>query len=103
MIGPTRVWEDIMPETPSVIATPTPDYEGPKHHREHCEAAQRWSTVPWVIDGVLVMVDDIAEHFERAKDAGARMLTGIERDGPGPRYRAEDVEGHRWMFMQRGT
>jgi PhnB protein len=84
-----------------MLATPTPDYEGPKRHRERCEAARRWSTVPWVIDGVLVMVDDLDQHHLRAKNAGAVILSGPEDDPPGRRYRAEDVEGHRWMFMQR--
>jgi uncharacterized glyoxalase superfamily protein PhnB len=54
-----------------------------------------------VVDGVLVYVNDIDGHFERAQSAGARMLGPIERGAPGDRYRAEDLEGHRWMFMQR--
>jgi PhnB protein len=83
-----------------MLATPTPDYESPTHHREHCDRANRWSQVPWVIDGVLVYVDDIDRHFEQARGAGARILTEIQRDPPGPRYRVEDLEGHRWMFMQ---
>src|SRR5689334_22343531 len=45
-----------------MLATPGQDYEGPKQHREHCEAAARWSEVPWIIDGVLVLVDDVAAH-----------------------------------------
>ncbi len=82
------------------LATPTPDYEGPKHHRETCAAARKWSAVPWVIDGLLVHVDDVDRHFATAKAAGATMLSDPE-DGPyGRRYRAEDVEGHRWMFLQ---
>jgi PhnB protein len=84
-----------------MLATPTADYESPRRHRESCELARNWSIVPWVIDGVLVYVDDLDEHFERAKQAGAMMLTSIERGAPGDRYRAEDLEGHRWMFMQR--
>lgn len=86
-----------------MLATATPDYESPKHHREHCERAMAWSAVPWVIDGVLVYVDDVDEHFERARAAGAMMLTGLEDGPPGKRYRVEDIEGHRWMFMQRPT
>ena len=35
-----------------------------------------------------------------AADAGALTLSGIE-DGPARLYRTEDLEGHRWMFMQR--
>jgi len=84
-----------------MLATPTPDYQSPKRHREHCEAARRWSAVPWIIDGVLVHVADVDEHYRRAKAAGARILSEIEGGFPGKRYRAEDCEGHRWMFLQK--
>jgi uncharacterized glyoxalase superfamily protein PhnB len=84
-----------------MLATPTPRYESPKHHREHCEPARQWSAVPWVIDGVLVHVDDVERHFARAKAAGAIILSELEDGFPGRRYRAEDLEGHRWMFLQR--
>ena len=84
-----------------MLAMPTPDYESPKRHRQVCERASRWSAVPWVIDGVLVYVDDIDEHYGRAKQAGALILSKPEDGPPGRRYRAEDLEGHRWMFMQR--
>lgn len=84
-----------------MLATPSPDYEGPRQHREHCERAARWSEVPWVIDGVLVLVDDVAAHFARAQREGARILSPLESGPPGARYRAEDIEGHRWMFMER--
>jgi uncharacterized glyoxalase superfamily protein PhnB len=83
-----------------MLATPTPDYESPKHHREHCELARAWSTVPWVIDGVLVYVEDVDAHYERVKSAGAFILSEPEDGPPGRRYRAEDPEGHRWMFLQ---
>jgi uncharacterized glyoxalase superfamily protein PhnB len=84
------------------LATPTPDYVGPRRHREVCEAARRWSRVPWVIDGLLVYVEDVGAHYARAKAAGAVMLSEPEDGPPGRRYRAEDLEGHRWMFMERG-
>ena len=84
-----------------MLATPTPDYEGPKRHREGCEAARRWSSVPYIIDGVLVYVDDARAHFERAQAAGATILSPLEESEDGTRYRAEDLEGHRWMFLQR--
>jgi uncharacterized glyoxalase superfamily protein PhnB len=85
-----------------MLATPSPDYEGPALHRQGCEAAATWSSVPWVVDGVLVHVADVAAHFERAARGGAPLLSSVE-DGPGGSrlYRTEDVEGHRWMFMQR--
>ena len=82
------------------LATPTPDYQSPKHHRETCAAARKWSAVPWVIDGLLVHVDDIDQHFARAKSAGATLLSDLEDQPYGRLYRAEDVEGHRWMFLQ---
>lgn len=84
-----------------MLASPTPDYEGPKRHREVCERARKWSSVPWVIDGVLILVDDLEAHFQRAKASGATILTEIEEGPPGRRYRAEDPEGHRWFFLER--
>lgn len=84
-----------------MMATPSPDYEGPKHHREHCDAARKWSAVPWVVDGVLVYVDDVQKHYERAKESGANILSKPETGSHGTLYRVEDIEGHRWMFMQR--
>lgn len=84
-----------------MFATPTPDYQSPKHHRETCEQARRWSAVPWIIDGVLVFVNDLDRHFARAKEAGATILSEIEDGPPGRRYRAEDLEGHRWFFFEK--
>ena len=84
-----------------MMATPSPDYEGPLQHRSHCDLAAAWSSVPWVIDGVLVYVDDVQSHFEHAKEAGTALLSGLEEGPPDTLlYRAEDLEGHRWMFMQ---
>lgn len=84
-----------------MLATPTPDYQGPRRHRDGCGAARRWSSVPWVIDGVLVHVDDVDAHCARARREGATILSEPE-DAHGQRgYRAEDLEGHRWMFAQR--
>jgi len=50
---------------------------------------------------VLVYVDDVEAHCRRARVAGARILSEPQTDEYGSRYRVEDVEGHRWMFMQR--
>ena len=86
-----------------MLATPTPDYESPRRHREHCESARKWSQVPYVIDGVLVEVDDVDAHCARARQAGALILSEPADGGNGRLYRAEDLEGHRWMFMQRGS
>ncbi|TMC96597.1 MAG: aminotransferase [Chloroflexi bacterium] len=84
-----------------MLATPSPDYHGPKKHREECEHARKWSSVPYIVDGVLVYVPDVSAHFERARRAGANILSEVEETPDGKRYRAEDIEGHRWMFVER--
>ena len=85
-----------------MLATPNPDYESPRTHRRTCAAADRWLSNPWVIDGVLVQVDDLDAHHTQAVAAGANVIRPPE-DGPDGRlYTAEDLEGHRWMFQQRG-
>jgi uncharacterized glyoxalase superfamily protein PhnB len=83
-----------------MLATPNREYQSPKTHRENCEAANRWLDNPWVVDGVLVLVDELDAHHARAVEAGANMIRPPD-DGPGGRiYTAEDLEGHRWMFEQ---
>jgi PhnB protein len=84
-----------------MLASPTPEYQAPLRHRQECAAAAGWSAVPYIVDGVLVYVDHIDGHYRRARKQGARILTELESDQYGRRYRAEDLEGHRWMFMER--
>ena len=84
-----------------MLATPNRDYQSPRRHRLECEQADRWLDNPWVVDGVLVTVDDLDAHHDRAVSAGATLIRPLE-DGPvGRLYTAEDLEGHRWMFQQR--
>ncbi len=84
-----------------MVATPNREYQSPKRHRESCDAARRWLDNPWVVDGVLVTVDDLDTHHAHAVETGANVIRAPE-DGPGGRiYTAEDPEGHRWMFEQR--
>jgi uncharacterized glyoxalase superfamily protein PhnB len=83
-----------------LASAPSEAYESPRTHRQHCTRAEEWSRTPYVIDGVLVHVDDVDAHYERARAAGATILGPME-DNIGRLYRAEDLEGHRWMFMQR--
>jgi uncharacterized glyoxalase superfamily protein PhnB len=85
-----------------MLGWPSADYQSPLHHAETCEQASRWSQTPYVVDGVMVYVDDIEAHFAQASAAGASILTPLQ-DNPsvGQRqYRAADVEGHRWMFAE---
>jgi uncharacterized glyoxalase superfamily protein PhnB len=83
-----------------MLGYPSPDYQSPKHHAEVCAQARKWREAPFVVDGVHVAVDDIDAHYARAQAAGATILSELE-DNPGigqRQYRAEDLEGHRWMF-----
>ena len=84
-----------------MLATPNPEYRGPRRHRETCEDAARWLDNPWVIDGVFVVVDDLESHYDGAVAAGATILREPGEPGVGFLiYTAEDPEGHRWMFGQ---
>jgi uncharacterized glyoxalase superfamily protein PhnB len=54
-----------------------------------------------------VFVDDVDEHCEQARAAGAEIIQGPETHDYGEdywadrAYRAVDLEGHHWWFMQR--
>lgn len=75
-----------------------PGYVNPLHFRD-TDAGRSWRETPFVIDGVHVYVDDVDAHFAHAKSAGATILSELEDLSFGDRhYRAEDLEGHRWMF-----
>ena len=84
-----------------MLASPTPDYQSPKHHRQVCEDTARYYSVPYIINGVLVGVDDVKTHYQISRENGATILSDLEDGGPGLRSRAEDLEGHRWMFIQK--
>ena len=78
----------------------SPHYRSPRRHAAECEQAARWLDNPYVVDGVLVLVDDLDEHLARAREAGAEILRGPDDQAFGRLYSAADVEGHRWMFEQ---
>ena len=84
-----------------MLASGPAGYESPATRCLRYERIREWLTVPWAVDGVLVYVDHVDSHFERTQRAGARILSPPEDAPYGRLYRAEDLEGHRWMFMQR--
>jgi uncharacterized glyoxalase superfamily protein PhnB len=49
--------------------------------------------VPWVF------VDDLDAHFDRAREHGAAIVSGIRQHGYRG-YEAADLEGYRWTFVQ---
>jgi uncharacterized glyoxalase superfamily protein PhnB len=83
-----------------MLAEPTPHYQNPAHHAQNCDIAAKWSIAPYIINGVLVYVDDVERHYATTKIKGAKILSELEYGFPGTRYRAADLEGQRWMFMQ---
>lgn len=49
--------------------------------------------------GVYLVVEDVDAHHERAKQAGAEIITSPEDTSFGTRlYRARDLEGYEWSF-----
>jgi uncharacterized glyoxalase superfamily protein PhnB len=64
---------------------PGPDYRSPKTHRQTCAEADRWLDGPFVVDGVYVRVDDIQAHFDRAREAGATILSPVQDNPPAGR------------------
>jgi uncharacterized glyoxalase superfamily protein PhnB len=83
-----------------MLGWPGPEYRSPKSHGADCEQARKWLEPPNVVDGVLVYVDDLDAHCERAHAAGATILREPAEEPYGKLYSAADIEGHRWMFMR---
>lgn len=79
------------------------DYVNPLHLREQCETVARMYRLPWIVDGVWVGVEDLEAVAERARNAGARILSEPEGTPHGRRCRIEDPEGHRWMVGERSS
>ncbi len=57
--------------------------------------------------GLMVYVDDVDAHCERARAAGSRIVHGPSTTDYGAEYWADrgyeavDLEGHHWWFQQR--
>ena len=85
-----------------MLASPTPDYQSPKHHREVCKQVRSGRRFPGSSMAYSSMWTT-SRPTSDAKAAGARILSDIEEGPPGRRYRAEDLEGHRWFFSRRTT
>jgi uncharacterized glyoxalase superfamily protein PhnB len=71
-----------------MLGHPGPEYRNPNH----LSAATQC---------LYVRVNDVNDHFERAKKAGAKILHEPQDMEYGDRrYGAEDLEGHQWYFAQ---
>ena len=49
-------------------------------------------------EGIYVVVDDIDAHYERARDAGAEIVSELRDLGYSREYSASDPEDNRWHF-----
>jgi uncharacterized glyoxalase superfamily protein PhnB len=71
-----------------MMGHPGPDFRSPKR-------------LGGVAFSLYIYVDDVDGHFQRARDAGAKILEQPEDQFYGDRrYGAEDPEGHHWYFAQ---
>lgn len=71
-----------------MLGCPGPDYRNP-------------SQLGGVTQSLYLYVDDVDDHFHRAKAAGAKILEAPRDQFYGDRrYGAEDPEGHHWYFAQ---
>lgn len=85
-----------------MLGLPGPHYRGPRRLAELSEDVRAMLDNPYVVDGVLVEVDDLDACLERARAAGAEIIRGPEDSGFGRLFTAADPEGHRWMVSQSG-
>jgi uncharacterized glyoxalase superfamily protein PhnB len=76
-------------------------YMNPLHLRERSEDVARMYDARRIVDGAWVAVGDVGAVAERARAAGARILSEPEDTPHGRQCRIEDPEGHRWMLGQR--
>ena len=84
-----------------IVGHPSDAYQGPRRHAQVCALARAWLNTPWIVDGVAIYIGDVDTHFAQAKRGGAKVLSEPETDGKERKYRVEDLEGHRWMFVQQ--
>ena len=84
-----------------MLATPSKDYISIKKQLNQSSLMNAMFQTPYIVNGLLVYVDNVDTHFEIAKQNGAEILSVIEDGFLGKRYRCADIEGHRWMFMEK--
>jgi len=84
-----------------IVGHPSDAYQGPRRHAQACALARQWLETTFIVDGLVVYIDDVDTHFGRAKRGGAKILSEPETNERQRQYRVEDLEGHRWMFAQR--
>ena len=57
----------------------------------------------WATSRTFVYVDDVDEHYERARAAGVRIIAEPADHGPNRIYIASDCGDQQWIFATRHT
>ncbi len=83
-----------------MLASGPPGYQSPNSLKVNYGPAAEWMSVPHVVNGVMVRVPNLDAVLASASGIGAEILSGIEEGFPGRRFRAADLEGHRWFFLE---
>ena len=52
----------------------------------------------WATSRTFVYVDDVEDHCEHARAAGATIITELSDHGPSRIYLASDCGGQQWIF-----
>lgn len=95
--------ELIYGEAVVMVATSGPNLKRPRLPR----GASPVSVDGAITQGVMLFVDDVAEHHRRALSAGAAIVDEPQVHDYGPEYWADrsygalDPEGHLWWFTER--
>jgi uncharacterized glyoxalase superfamily protein PhnB len=80
--------------------------------KKHARPEETCRKSPRAVDGantqnMMVYVDDVEAHCKRAREAGARIISEPTTTDYGEEYwsdrgyEVEDLDGHRWWFIQR--
>ncbi len=57
-----------------MIATPSLNYESVNKQRKRDKQMDQWLSVPWIVNGLLVYVENLALHFKKAKENGPKFF-----------------------------
>ena len=55
-----------------MVGHPTDAYQGPRRHAQACALARQWLETSFIVDGLVVYIDDVDTHFGRSKRAARR-------------------------------
>ena len=83
-----------------MLASGPAGYESPNTLKARYPAAAEWLSVPYVVNGVLLRIENLDQVLNSARAAGAEVLSEIEEGFPGRRCRVADFEGQRWFLLE---